>query len=257
MKGPERLRALEVAHRLGGNARPMSDYWEAIHRTNVTGLASLRDYELAFGPLAMETREWLCAQAPLLATIDRLYGPVRGAPAASIHPPGDPLPEEMREDLRRLEDAVTATGTQVLESRESDDPDLAAEFSVHKRQEYAILHLALGDAEGSVVRELVWKRHKTVWRHTRYALELAATKGLSRREYEALCVFLSPHLPAADDPAVLAKVDARRSATSSGKERRRPWITFAEIRDFLESRRLPNSQSDPVRSGQGDQGGNW
>jgi hypothetical protein len=215
---------------------PTSDYREVIHRTNVTGLANLRDFRIAFRWLAMEERKGLCAEAPMLAAVDRICGPVTGARTVAIHPPGEALPEETREGLRRLEEIVTATGTQVLAARESDDPNLAAEFSVSARQDCAILYLALGDAEGSAVRGLVWEPHGDTWRHTRNALSLAAKDGLTREEYESLAQFLSPHLPAADDPDVLARARARRTAqTPDAQEQRRPWITFAAIQDLLEA----------------------
>ena len=72
-----------------------SDRWEALHRTNVTGLGSLHDYTLAFGPLARETREWWCAQMPMFTVINRLLRASRRLMMAGIHPPDESLPDEL------------------------------------------------------------------------------------------------------------------------------------------------------------------
>lgn len=234
------------------HAISQSRYSEAIHRTNVTGLGSKRDYEIGFRPVAMEYRAFLCGKAPLLTLVDRNHAIVTGAAAVVIHPPGEPLPDHTLEDLRTMQDVVMASGAQVLEARESADLSVAANFSIQGRIEAATLYLALGDEEGSVIRELVWERRQGEWQHTRYAREVSATKGLSRREYKDLCQVLAPGLPAADHPLVRAK----RQGTASRKAKRRrmhepPWITFTDIIDLLAGRATQTSagqdRSDPVR----------
>jgi hypothetical protein len=154
--------------------------------------------------------------------------------------------------LRQLEEVVTATGTQVLEMRECDDP-YAHWYSVRGRQDAAILYLALGDAEGGPIRRLVWEPHGAIWQHTAYALKLSAANGLLRSEYEELRECVSCCLPAADDPDALAKVNAQRAVTSARGRPKAPWISHADICDLIDRRHpIPGqNRSDPVKDGGG------
>ena len=157
--------------------RRLRDYKAVIYRTNVSGLASLEDYRVAFGALAAENREWLCAQLPLFEVLYRVCGLVTDVPMiALMHPPGEPLPAEIQHWLGYLEEVVTATGIQVLEARESTEPS-QEDFSVRGRQDCAIAFLALGDVDGDAIRRLAWERHGDNWRHSQYVIELAAREG--------------------------------------------------------------------------------
>jgi hypothetical protein len=235
----------------GSLARRRANYRAAIERTNVTGLASLRDYQALFAPLLRESREWLCAQVPVVAAIDRVCGPVSGVPTVAMYPPGEPLPEPLRRDLEQLEEVATATGTQILQARNSDD-SLAAVSSVSGRRECALAYLVVGDVEGNPIRQLIRERHGTTWQHSAMVLELAASRGFSRSEYESLQTVLAPHLPAADHPHVLARKHARQAAAATGKKKTagQPWISFADSADLIGRPQAPNPRSDQVRSGQ-------
>lgn len=110
-----RLAQLEAGSAADPPVRRLRDYKAVIYRTNVSGLASVEDYSVAFGALAAENREWLCAQLPLFEVLERVCGPVTDVPmVVLLHPPGGPLPAEIQHGLEHLEEVVTATGTQVL-----------------------------------------------------------------------------------------------------------------------------------------------
>ncbi len=226
-----RPRALDAASAMGSQEQTMQSHRSCIHRTNVTGLASLQDYKVAFGALARENREWLCAQVPLFTKIHRVSGLDDDVAWVAMFPPGEPLPEGIQRGLSRLEEVVTATGTQVLEARESNTP-FASDFSVSGRQDCAIRFLTLGDAEGNPIRRLVWERRGSIWQHSPYVLELAASRGLSRREYERFREPWSQYLPPADDPEVLANAEAQPT-TLIRNRKIGPWITFAYMSDHL------------------------
>lgn len=256
-----RLAQLEAGSAADSQVRRLRDYNAVIHRTNVSGLASLEDYRVAFGALAAENRELLCAQLPLFEVLHRVCGPVRDAPMmALMYPPGEPLPAEIQHRLEYLEEVVTATGTQVLEALESTEPS-REDFSVRGRQDCAVGFLSLGVVDGDAIRRLAWERHGDNWRHSRYVIELAAGKGLSRDQYEKFRQPLSAWLPPADHADVLAAVTAERATTSKEKEKPRlswffevkpdvPWISFAGMARLVEQQELPDARSDPVTSGQ-------
>lgn len=156
-------------------------------------------------------------------------------------------------------EVVTATGTQVLEARESNEPS-QEDFSVRGRQDCAIAFLALGDVEGDAIRRLAWERHGDNWRHSRHVIELAAGKGLSRDQYEEFRQPLSAWLPPADHADVLATVTAEQATTSKDKEKPHlswffevwpdvPWISFANMARLADQQKLPDARSDPVTSG--------
>lgn len=236
--------------------REWSDYTQAIHRTNETGLASVNDYRVAFGPLAEETRESSCAQVPVFAALERVGVPIGGVASLVMHPPGEPLPEALRESFRELEEVVTATTTQVLEARQSGGPRADA-FSVGGRQTSATSVLALGEAEGDAIRRTVWERDGETWRHSEYIAESATNNGLTRDEYREFQQCLAAHLPPPGDPDVLAK--ARQEPASIFADigasyhpwmSSRPWISFADISDLIDRQKTPNPRSDEVKSGQ-------
>ena len=94
-----RLAQLEAASGADPQARLLENYKAVIHRTNVSGLASLEDYRVAFRALAAENREWLCAQLPLFEVLYRVCGLVADVPMmALMYPPGEPLPAESSMD---------------------------------------------------------------------------------------------------------------------------------------------------------------
>ncbi len=106
-----RLAQLEAGSAADPQIRRLRDYNAVIHRTNVSGLASVEDYSVAFGALAAENREWLCAQLKLFEVLYRVCGLVTDVPMmALLHPPGEPLPAEIQHGLEHLEEVVTATG---------------------------------------------------------------------------------------------------------------------------------------------------
>ncbi len=164
----------------------------------------MSDFRVAFGPLAEETRESLCAQVPVFAALERVGVPISGVASLVMHPPGEPLPDALSESFRELEEVVTATRTQVLEARQSGGPRADA-FSVGGRQSSATLFLALGEAEGDAIRRTVWERDGETWRHSKYVAESATNNGLTRDEYREFQQCLAAHLPPPADPDVMAK----------------------------------------------------
>ncbi len=106
-----RLVQLEDGNACDPQVPSTTNYNSVIYRTNVSGLASLEDYSVAFKALGAENREWLCAQLPLFEVLDRVCGLVTDVPMmALLHPPGEPLPAEIQHRLEHLEEVVTATG---------------------------------------------------------------------------------------------------------------------------------------------------
>lgn len=207
-----------------------SDYWHALSLTNKTGLAQLRHYKLTLGRCAREHQEWLCVMTPFISALDRHSDDSEGLMTVGTHPPGQPLPAALQEEIAQLEEAVLATGTQVLEMRDSDDPR-AGHFTVQGRLECAFWYLALGDAEGSAVRRRVWERDGTTWRHSRYLSELAAANGLTPAEYEEFRELMSDWLPAVDHPEVLSRMRDRRAAAWPNESDR--FISYADMADLV------------------------
>jgi len=254
-----RLAQLEAASAADPQARLMHNHKAVIYRTNVTGLASLEDYRVAFEALAAENRESWCAQLPLFHALSRVGGPVTDVRMVVLmSPPGESLPAEIQHRLGHLEEVVTATGTQVLEARESTDPS-REDFSVRGRQDCAVVFLALGDVEGDAIRRLAWERHGDQWRHSRYVTKLASRKGLSRAEYEEFRESLSAWLPPAGHPDVLATATAEQATSTADQEKSYlfrifeepdvPWISFADMARLAGQQELPDTRSDPVTSG--------
>ncbi|MBA2641293.1 MAG: hypothetical protein H0U77_15180 [Nocardioidaceae bacterium] len=124
-----------------------------------------------------------------------------------------------------------ATGTQVLEMRDSDNPE-AADFSITGRLECATWYLALGGGEGNAVRSLVWEGDGTTWRHSTYVSDLSTAHGLTPAQYEEFRGPLSDWLPPADHPKVLRRMRDHPADASSKKSKRR-FISYADMADLL------------------------
>jgi hypothetical protein len=139
------------------DASSWAAYRAKLEQTNVTGLASLADYEATHRGEGRRRRDWIVAVTPVFCAISIREGPLSGLATLGMHPPGERLPKEQVEALEYMAEVVHATGAQILEMRDSDDPK-AMDFTVRGRIELAIWYLALGGREGMAVRELAWER---------------------------------------------------------------------------------------------------
>lgn len=213
-----------------------SDYRRALWRTNRTGLASLSDYKITFAGLARERREWLCATASLHYQLSKVADEMRGIGTINIHRPGTSLPVGLRQELAHLTEVVFATGTQILEIRDSSDPR-AAQFSVQARMECATWYLALGDPEGAQVRERIWEREGRTWHLTNYATDLAQQRGMSKPEYVQFRSGLKKSLPPAEEIGVAWRAEEAPALRGSPSARRArgPWITYEAVANLLAS----------------------
>ena len=125
-----------------------SAYLRAIHRTNVTGLATREDYEIAFAAVGREIREEMCGQVVFALALREAGVPIAGIIEVGTYPPNVELPPEVREHLETIAEVVDATGTQVLEMREQGGPE-ADRFTTAARQEYGSWMVAFGDIDGT------------------------------------------------------------------------------------------------------------
>ena len=216
-----------------------------LERTNVTGLASLRDYTATHSADARDLRDWIVAFTPVFdAMAIRSGEPVSGLPTVGIHPPDQRLPRAQVQDLQHMAEVVHATGTQILEMRNSGGPQ-AADFSVQGRMALVSWFLALGGIDGMAVRELVWVREDSRWHYSSRAQQLSRTMGMTRAEYQHFRQSpLHRWLPVAPDRPT-AEAQARREP----EERPIPWISFQRITDLLLGDDDPKIRSKPVRRG--------
>lgn len=234
MSSSRRLTSLTPPSWRRGEASQLSAYRRALSLTHGTGLAQLRHYEVTMGHAAGEIREDLCSVAPLLAALSRQSGEfVSGLAAVAAYPPGEPLPSDLQAELDQLEEVARATGTQVLEMRGAGGVR-AAECSVMGRLEKATLYLALGDAQGSAVRDRVWQRRGSAWRISSYAVGLTKKHGLTRTEYDEFRKPWTRWLPPSDNPEVQRKTSQPSGEATKGAALvRRPWISYSDMIDLI------------------------
>ncbi len=244
------LKSVVATSRHDRGVSAAAEYRRAIIATNKTGLASLDQYRLAFGPLARETRSSLCAQTLLFAAL-RHGASVSGVMTVGTYPPSALLPKALRQELAEVEDVVTATGTQVLEMRDSSEP-LASLYTLRGRQDCAVFYLALGDSKGSLIRSLVWERQGAAWRPTESVRALAASTGLSRAQYETFRKPLSNWLPPADSSDILAVAHSKQAASGGNSNSSGPWISYAALTELVKQKNDRIPRSNPVNDGHWD-----
>lgn len=223
--------------RKGLGAKPatsavLTDYRQAIRATNVTGLASRRQYELVFKASARETRNYLCAWVPFMRAMQDAGLPQDGVVSVGLFPPGLPLSKSLQRSLREIEEVVNASGTQVLEMREGGGVR-SRQFTVEGRQECAIALIALGDVCGTAVRVRSWVRTGRTWEVSAFALRQASLYGWSLEEYERLHRDFPELVPAPWSPA-LQGVPTGSNGTDSEADGR-PWITFEAMATLIGS----------------------
>jgi hypothetical protein len=224
-------------------------YLRTIHRTNVTGMATRHDYELAFAAIGAETRQSLCGWVPFLVALRDARIDCEGPGTVGLYPPGEDLPPELRAFLQEIDEVVEASGTQVLHMREGGGAR-SQQFSVAGRQERGILMVALGDAEGSKVREVAWSSSEEGWKVSSHAVRQSRRYGLSRPQYEALHASDLKVLPGAESKKLHTLTAGRRPGSLTTESGDKPWITFAELAPLVNTTARSRSRSIPVKSGQ-------
>jgi len=120
---------------------PLADWARIFHRTNVTGLGTRRDYELAFASLACEQRKLLCAPVPFLVGLRNNGVSIGHLTAPGAYAPHERLPQELRDRLAVMNEVVEASGTQIVEIRQNGG-ERSEEFSVEGRMNAGILMVA-------------------------------------------------------------------------------------------------------------------
>jgi hypothetical protein len=224
-------------------------YFRAIHRTNVTGMATRHDYELAFAAIGAENRQALCGWVPFLVALRDAGIDCEGPETVGLYPPGEDLPPELRALLQEIDEVVEASGTQVLHMREIGGAR-SQQFSVAGRQEGGILMVALGDAQGSKVREAAWSSSEQGWKVSSRAARHSRRYGLSRPQYEALHAADLKVLPGPESKKLQTLTAGRRAGGPTTESGDKPWITFAELAALVNAAARSRSRSNPVKSGQ-------
>lgn len=195
-------------------------------RTNVTGLARRRDYEMAFGPLARERREAMCAPVPFLVALRDRGVPVVSLGGVAAYAPDEHLPQDLQKLLADMNEVVEATGTQILEMRENGG-EQSCDFSVRGRQELGILMVALGDARASRLRETAWTGNgQGAFKFSAVTKRAAARDGLSRADYKRMAKDLKSALPPFDSLAVTRVRTTDREVEGIDST---IWISYASL----------------------------
>jgi hypothetical protein len=216
--------------RIGGDALTQ-EYRRAIKKANVTGLAAREHYEMVFAALAAEQRQALCGSVPFAVALRDVGMDVGGVAFVGVHPPGAELPADVVEALVEINEVVEATGTQILAMREAGGAK-AAHFGVSGRRDCGIFMMAVGDVQGSRVRDLSWTQDQTgEWVVSSFATEQAQLHGWPRSIYECVRADLAVLAPASSEE-VQALTQGRQEAVREGRDDR-PWITFAELAELV------------------------
>lgn len=217
---------------LGSNcSNPLFDWQQTLRRTNVTGLASRRDYESAFAPLVRETRKAMCAPVPFLVALRGRGVSVGSLGAVGAFAPNEQLPHELRDLLVDMNEVMEATGTQVLEMREHGEAR-AREFSVQGRIEVAVRMVALGDTDGAQLRQTAWTRNgQGDWHLSALTKRAAARDGLSQAGYKQMAKDLRGVLP----PAGSRTVARARTADQKAGRASTAWISYAGLATVVET----------------------
>ena len=95
----------------------LAAYWRAIHLTNVSGLATRKHYEIAFGAMGREMREEMCGQVVFALALREAGVPIGGIIEVGTYPPNDELPPHVRQHLGDID------GTRVRELVWTPDGD--------------------------------------------------------------------------------------------------------------------------------------
>lgn len=207
--------------------REMREYSQTIERTNVTGLGSRADYEVAFGAVAGEQRCRLLAWIPFLSVLRDAGVEIGGLGSVGVFKPDEPLPDEIRTLLERMSEIVDATPTQVHHMRELGGVG-ADDFSVKARMEWAIVMVTLGDVEASLVRNAAWERNAgDGWVLTRRTRSAARRFGLAKRQYVSMASNETVGLLPPIDSLALRDVRARDKAR--GRLVRGAWVSFESL----------------------------
>lgn len=222
-----------------------ANYWHALTLTHETGLARRHHYALTMGSEAERLRNSLCASVPYFLGLE--LHPDRdlsGWGTVVLYPPDAPLPKEIADVLENFDTVVSASGTQIVEMQNSDDPR-AEDFSPTARREFATHLLAVGDPRGLLIRQKVWEAANDGWRLSKVARNLAANDGLPASRYEELRKSLGKVPPPFDG----RRVKRRRKRYFDALDREEEWVSFLQIGDFLGLPSNRQIRSDPVRSG--------
>jgi len=161
---------------------PLADWARTIHRTNVTGLGTRRDYELVFASLACEQREAFCASVPFLVGLRNNGVSIGDLGALGAYAPDEQLPQELRDRLAVMNEVVEASGTQIVEIRQNGG-ERSEEYSVEGRMNAGTLMVAFGDTDASLLRQTAWARDgKGGWKFSAVTEDAATRHGLSRED---------------------------------------------------------------------------
>lgn len=226
--------------------RSRAAYRNALHRTNVTGLASRKDYKLAFPAICRQEAEHLCGLVPFHLALMEAGIACDGVGTIGLYPPNEEIPPALRQHLLEIEEVVDASGTQVMEMRESSDPR-AGQFTVAARQQHGIMLVALGDAFGAHVRSLAWSTDGEGWQVSAFATTQAARYGWPRAAYQRLHVDYPELVPSRTSQEIRDLAAGRTSEGAQGGEE--PWITFLEMAELIGDR-SNDVRSSSVKSGQ-------
>lgn len=236
------------ASRITAWSGPLDAYWRAVHLSNVTGLASLKHYEAAFAGLGRDSRANLCGWVPFLFALRNAGIECEGLATVGLYPPNAELPPKLRQQLLEIEEVVEASGTQVLEMRESEGPR-AEQFTISARQEFGITLVALGDASGTKMRSMAWSADGAGWSISSFALEQAACHGWPRAAYQYLHQQHPGRVPSPKSVIIRGLTAGRPEGGTDAQSSEPPWITFLEMAELIGGRIGP-ARSDPVESGQ-------
>ncbi len=209
---------------------PLADWARTIHRTNVTGLGTRRDYELAFVALAREQREALCARVPFHVGLRNNGVSIGHLGALGAYAPDEQLPQELSDRLAVINEVVEASGTQIVEMRQNGG-ERSEEFSVEGRMNAGILMVAVGDTDASLLRQTAWASDgKGGWKFSAVTEDAATRDGLSREDFECMVDDLGGVLPSVDSPAVVGArtIDQEAQCLAPGS-----WISYSTLSSLL------------------------
>jgi len=209
---------------------PLADWARTIHRTNVTGLGTRRDYELVFASLACEQREAFCASVPFLVGLRNNGVSIGDLGALGAYAPDEQLPQELRDRLAVMNEVVEASGTQIVEIRQNGG-ERSEEYSVEGRMNAGTLMVAFGDTDASLLRQTAWARDgKGGWKFSAVTEDAATRHGLSREDFERMADDLGGALPSVDSPAVVRArtIDQEAHCLAPGS-----WISYSSLSSLL------------------------
>ena len=208
----------------------LADRARTIHRTNVTGMGTRRDYELACASSANQHRKAFCALVPFLVGLRNNGVSIGDLGALGAYAPDEQLPQELRDRLAVVNEVVEASGTQIVEIRQNGE-ERAEEFSVEGRMNAGTLMVAFGDTDASLLRQTAWARDgKGGWKFSAVTEDAATRHGLSREDFERMVDDLGGALPSVDSPAVAGAraIDQEAHCLARGS-----WISYSSLSSLL------------------------